>query len=316
MAVKIEAVAFTDPRFSILSRELLSLAGVQGAVPPQLQAGLGLGIMATVWQWCTVRNRSVLSSLEVQAIIHVDGADEALVVADLAERTRDGLRIKGATEKRIGWKDKLNQRNEQGGKSRSQSAVRGPGGRFSAGPAKAGDRLDGAPPASASPPTTTPSPLSSVSLATDGRSASEGRSKKRIRPASQPSLPELNPAGDAVPPASPPQPTSEHSQLRAEYERLFAALRGVSPEWAAKQAAWCAGLLRKPGGLPDAMARLRRMFEQSAAGKWPADPCLGTLVASWDRFAPAATPKRDVTVGQAQALSFDEYPEPGVKAFE
>jgi len=128
---------------------------------------------------------------------------------------------------------------------------------------------------------------------------------------------------DSAPPAGPPplklkpnpgkpkpkpQPTGDHAKFVAAFDAAYEASRGCKPEWGVKQGAAVKRLLQKPGGLDDAVARTRRMFEMASKG-WPDAPDLGTLSSCWDKFAPPPAAVKSPSVGRVEPKSFDEYPD-------
>jgi hypothetical protein len=101
---------------------------------------------------------------------------------------------------------------------------------------------------------------------------------------------------DVGDPFAPPQPAKKQRAKRVPatdyakfidgFQALFVEARGVKPTWGEKQGSWAKQLLRKEGGLADALARAQRMFDMARKG-WPEAPDLGILVSCWDKFAPA-----------------------------
>lgn len=89
-AVRIDASAFTDPRFKILG----SLIGSD-----RFRA---IGCMAMVWSHCTEHQARTLSAEVIDALTDVEGFSESMVRAGLGERIEDGIRICG-TKGRIEW---------------------------------------------------------------------------------------------------------------------------------------------------------------------------------------------------------------------
>ena len=105
----------------------------------------------------------------------------------------------------------------------------------------------------------------------------------------------------------PKPPTGEHAEFVAAFDAAYEASRGCKPEWGAKQGAAVKRLLQKPGGLDDAVARTRRMFEMASKG-WPDAPDLGTLSSCWDKFAPPPAAVKSPSVGRVEPKSIDQYP--------
>lgn len=91
-------------------------------------------------------------------------------------------------------------------------------------------------------------------------------------------------------------------EFREHYTELFSRNRnGAKPEFAAKENALIAQMMRMPGGLDEAIARCDRMFEM--IGKWPVGdhPDLLTLRGHWDKFAPPA--EHEETKNAVEAFS-------------
>lgn len=96
--------------------------------------------------------------------------------------------------------------------------------------------------------------------------------------------------------------TSHHVFIEA-FTAAFTAAHGAAPEWGQKQCAIVKRLLKKPGGLNDALARMERMFD--VAPRWPAEnPDIQTLAGHWDKFA---RPVRNVKTGRAEPHAHEDF---------
>lgn len=132
--VRIEAAAFSDQRYELLGQ----LAGYDRFA--------ALGRMAYLWSACTDRGVDHVSEAIVRACLGPAGV-EAILGAELGERAEEGgIRVKGASEDRIGWyvegartRRALAQR---AGQARAASAQRDQHGRMIAQPATSGPPAD------------------------------------------------------------------------------------------------------------------------------------------------------------------------------
>jgi hypothetical protein len=100
-------------------------------------------------------------------------------------------------------------------------------------------------------------------------------------------------------------PSGEHQTFIARFEELFAAKNlGARPSWGGKQGALVKTLLKRPGGLAEALRRAENMF--AAPPPFPPPPHdLATLVQHFDRFAQPY--RRDASVGHYQHTGDEEY---------
>jgi hypothetical protein len=102
------------------------------------------------------------------------------------------------------------------------------------------------------------------------------------------------------------EPSGDHQTFVARFTELFSAKNlGAPPSWDGKKPhGMVQTLLRKPGGLAEAMRRAENMF--AAPPPWPPPPHdLGTLVQHYDRFA---RPHSNGTkVGHYQHTGDEEY---------
>jgi hypothetical protein len=106
-AVRIEEVAFSDVRVQALA----DLAGYANAYE-------ALGRLAHLWRHCTQRQAYVVSEPIVRACMGPNGVD-ALLGSELAERTAEGIRVKG-TEGRIEWLETARENGRKGGRPRKK----------------------------------------------------------------------------------------------------------------------------------------------------------------------------------------------------
>jgi hypothetical protein len=116
MAVRIEEAAFGDARFTALGE----LAGYN-----EHEA---LGRMARLWRYCTQRNAYIAPEAIIRACLGPKGV-EALIDADLGERTPEGIRIRG-TSGRVEWLEEARNGSSAGGKARAATAERGADGKM------------------------------------------------------------------------------------------------------------------------------------------------------------------------------------------
>lgn len=80
-------------------------------------------------------------------------------------------------------------------------------------------------------------------------------------------------------------PSGDHQTFVARFDELYAAKNlGAKPSWGKKQGRNVSELLKRPGGLAEALRRAENMF--AAPPPWPPPPHdLATLVQHYDRFA-------------------------------
>lgn len=116
VSVRIEDEAFSDARIAALGE----LAGYN--------AYEALGRMSHLWRLCTQRRLYVVSEVMVRACLGSNGV-EAIVGAELGERTEAGIRICG-TQGRIEWLDEARNTAKAGGQARASTAIRGPDGKM------------------------------------------------------------------------------------------------------------------------------------------------------------------------------------------
>lgn len=137
MAVRIESRTFKDLRLDALGE----LAGYN-----RYEA---LGRLSHLWEHCTDRQAKVVSEVIVRACLGPRGV-EAILGADLGERTEGGIRVKGADGK-IEWFAGYRDGAAAGGQARAENADRDAGGRFASKPGPA-DRPSDPAESSGSPP--------------------------------------------------------------------------------------------------------------------------------------------------------------------
>lgn len=119
--VRIEAAAFTDPRFEILGR----LLGTDKYS--------ALGVMAHIWSWATEREvheipisiASVFVGLDRSRVSHIVTAG----LAELVPPPADAIRIRGS-QGRLEWLGDLREMRRAGGKARAATAIRDKKGRL------------------------------------------------------------------------------------------------------------------------------------------------------------------------------------------
>lgn len=144
--VRLEAEAFTDPRIQLLA----DLGGWT-----RYEA---LGRLAFLWSACTERQLYYVPEAIVRGCLGMNGAD-LLCDSDLAERTPEGLRIRG-TAGRVEWLGELREKRQRAGRARAECVNRDTLGRMQSNnqPAHAGD-LPSTSPAPSSAPTLVPVPV-------------------------------------------------------------------------------------------------------------------------------------------------------------
>lgn len=108
-AIRVEEKALTDPRFGILGK----LMGVD-----KFSAR---GRVEVLWAHCTETKSYYLSESVIDTLAEFDGFAALLCHSEvmLAEKTDDGIRIKGA-KGRIEWLAKLRKNGKKGGRPRSK----------------------------------------------------------------------------------------------------------------------------------------------------------------------------------------------------
>lgn len=160
--VRIEARAWTDPRFATLARLL-------GLERPEF----ALILCAKIWSWQTENftietPTDVVDADTIESILG-PGAPAALVRAKLAEETSGGYRMRG-TEGQIEWHAGISEKRQRAGRARAVKAKRDALGRLAPAdncnldntrPAHAGcagQQATSTPPAKSSSPTPTPAP--------------------------------------------------------------------------------------------------------------------------------------------------------------
>jgi hypothetical protein len=102
-SIRIESSAFGDDRFEMLARK----AGLADADHAR-------GKMARLWRTCTIEQRHILSTEEVEIVLG-DRGPSALIASRLGEEARGGIRICG-TKGRIEWLGKLKENGKKGGR--------------------------------------------------------------------------------------------------------------------------------------------------------------------------------------------------------
>lgn len=143
--MRLEAEAFTDPRIQLLA----DLGGWS-----RYEA---LGRLAFLWSACTERQLYIVPEAIVRGCLGTNGAN-LLCDADLAERTPEGLRIRG-TAGRVEWLGELREKRQRAGRARAECVTRDTLGRMQSNnrPAHAGD-VSSTDPAPSSAPTLVPVP--------------------------------------------------------------------------------------------------------------------------------------------------------------
>lgn len=119
--VNVEQRALTDSRMVRLGR---NLAGAK--LPTHLARSLGIGWMAFVWNECQERGSCFLDrdTLETACGEFAD-AGQMLVELELAEEVDPGVfRIRGTTQKNVGWLADLRDRAGKGGRKRAENLTK------------------------------------------------------------------------------------------------------------------------------------------------------------------------------------------------
>ena len=139
--VRLEAESFADPRFGVVGQRLAEL---QGWACPIMAAGdFGRGAMARVYSVLTDRGTDQLTAAEIDAVLLVTGASDAVVEANLGVRVTSGplvlaggaggvIRLRGASADRVRWRAAGVEQRREAGRKRAKQAAR-VGGRFTSG---------------------------------------------------------------------------------------------------------------------------------------------------------------------------------------
>ena len=110
-AVRIENDAWIDGRYALLA-ELCGFG----------EWDVALIRCARIWSYCTDQNSDVLPAALIDAHIKHKGFAENMVTAKLAQKTKHGIRIKGATG-RIEWLASKRKAAAKGGKKKAENAL-------------------------------------------------------------------------------------------------------------------------------------------------------------------------------------------------
>lgn len=171
--------------------------------------------MVTLWARCTALQTDRPPAVEIRVHLGLRG-EQLLLDAALGERQPDGaIRVlggglTGGDTDRFGWYEPVREQQRDAGLKRARTAVRGPGGRFGAGPARSSDtssadqRITSAGPAatSGSPAVASGPPASGFRIPED----------QKLSPARDPAVPP--PAPHPTRPA--PAPTTRQDLAREQ----------------------------------------------------------------------------------------------------
>lgn len=266
--VRLEAEAFTDPRIQLLA----DLGGWT-----RYEA---LGRLAFLWSACTERQLYYVPEAIVRGCLGMNGAN-LLCDADLAERTPDGLRIRG-TAGRVEWLGELREKRQRAGRARAECVNRDTLGRMQSNnqPAHAGDPSS-THPAPSSAPTLVPVPALVLTQVPDP--------EKSCSP----------PAREPRPPRAPKPPSGPHQQAIAAFDAYYRRSNsGAKPTWGGKNAALMARLLALHG--IDEINRRLELLER-APPKFPPPPWdMAMFSQHFDKLVPSAPQGLDyfVAVGR------------------
>jgi hypothetical protein len=175
--------------------------------------------MIEVWAWCTYRQTDVVAPEILATYLEVSPEEVTtlLVTADLGEKVKGGVRIKGC-QGRIDWYGKIKAGAKKGGRARVASAKRGKGGKFlkvdQAPSSPELDRPGDGPPAPSRPTTTTTTTATTTAT-----------TKKRVTRKKKPSV---NPS---------------FTRIRKKYFELFDTAYSSTPMWSGKEAKALSSLL-------------------------------------------------------------------------
>jgi len=110
MPVRIEAKAWTDPRFVLLGH----LAGID--------KWSARDRTAFVWSHLTEEDLRILPAAMIDALAELQGFAGHLVAAGLGELVDGGVRLKGADDERVGWRAKRQEAGRLGGLAKAARA--------------------------------------------------------------------------------------------------------------------------------------------------------------------------------------------------
>jgi len=244
--VRVDEQAFGDPRIAMVGE----LAGYN--------AFEALGRMTHLWRWCTQRRTYTVTEATVRVMLGPHGV-EALLGAELGERTPEGIRVCG-TKGRIEWQEDLAKKRKAAGEARAKGP-RCENGTFgtSKPPAHAGDALDTTP-ADDQPEAAKSSASSSSGSGTSSREHPEGENgEARSRPA--PAKPARAKSRSAVPadfvPALVEMPAWFDASAELQRFRDHHTAKGsLMADWNAAWRTWCGNAKRfhvdRGGGGPRA----------------------------------------------------------------
>lgn len=268
--MRLEAEAFTDPRIQLLA----DLGGWS-----RYEA---LGRLAFLWSACTERQLYIVPEAIVRGCLGTNGAN-LLCDADLAERTPEGLRIRG-TAGRVEWLGELREKRQRAGRARAECVTRDTLGRMQSNnrPAHAGD-VSSTDPAQSSALTLVPAPAPApvpIQAQTPEKICSP-------------------PAREQKPPKTPKQPSGPHQEAIAAFDAYYRrANNGAKPTWGGKNAALMARLLALHG--IDEINRRLQQLERSPP-KFPPPPWdMPMFSQHFDKLVPQAPQGLDyfVAVGR------------------
>ncbi len=265
--VRIEAKAWDDPYFVKLGQRI------------GMHEWDVLIRMCRVWGHCTEQGTCSLAADDVDACVRIPGFAAHMVAAGLGVILGDGkIEIAGA-KKRLGWLRAMREGAERGGKAnadrlkakRNHSDTIGAKGKPRA---TTGLAPEDSPVVAPMDPSYSYSGSGSFS---DSDSGSDSGSSK------PPSEVQKN-CADAL-------PETPHSQLKAEYFRLYSqAAHGTAPGWTGKHARHCSDLLKR-AGLAECLARLRSLY--ASPPEWITGlPDFGTFYSCFDKLAASSVSPR------------------------
>lgn len=286
--VRADDQAFSDVRISALG----AVAGYN--------AFEALGRLMHLWRWCTQRGTYIAPETVVRIMLGPLGVD-AILDADLGERVKGGIRVRG-TQGRTEWAAELAAKRKAAGEARA-TAPRDERGRLrpSRQPAHdqhvlEKDQHD----TSASPPSDQQDP------------ASRSRSRSRVR-----SNPPSGEEGDrfALAPQEPRNPSAPKPALPGQQETVAAfhdaylAQNGVAPTWGPKQAGQIKRLVSAHGA-EEVQRRIAILFGGQGPAFIAAPFDVGTLAQHFDKLAQPsaharASPQRFGTSDPGQ-IAYDE----------
>jgi len=226
--VRVDEQAFGDPRITMVGE----LAGYN--------AFEALGRMTHLWRWCTQRRTYTVTESTVRVMLGPHGV-EALLGAELGERTPDGIRVCG-TKGRIEWAEELASKRKAAGEARAKGP-RCENGTFgtSKPPAHAGDVLDDSP----AHESKTPAQSSSRSRSRSGScSGSPPGEEGEALPRPAPDKPARTKNRSTIPAGFTPEPVpmpdwfQEATEL-AQWRDYHSAKGTLGVDWNASWRTWC-----------------------------------------------------------------------------